>query len=109
MCNYQTLYHNDNTGYVVRCLECDKLQVGYGNIMLTLSAEGFEAFHWWLKKIKEEQPTSQKETLHCIVVPTPCEGVKLLLSLRELSEFDEMLEKADTEIRAIEMIKMFNV
>jgi hypothetical protein len=108
MCNYQTLYHDDNTGYVVRCLECDKIQIGYGNLMLTVNMEGFGAFHWWLKKIKEEQHPSQIETLRCIVIPTPCEGIKLLLSMRELIEFDKMMEEADTELRSVEMIKLFN-
>ncbi len=107
MCNYQTLYHDDRTGYVVRCIECDKIQIGYGNLMLTVSAEGFSTFHSWLRKIKDEQPSSQSETLRCILIPTPCEGIKLLLSFRELAEFENMLEEADTELQSVEMIKLF--
>ncbi len=107
MCNYQTLYHDDNTGYIIRCLDCDKIQIGYGNLMLTLNADGFEVFHGWLKKVKDQQHPSQKETLRCIAIPTPCEGIKLLLSLRELNEFDAMMEEADTELRSTALIKLF--
>lgn len=107
MCNYQTLFHNDNLGYVVRCKECDKIQIGYGNIMLTVSDEGFEAFRWWLKKIKDEQPATQKETLRSVMIPTPCEGIKLLLSLRELKELENMLDDADTELKSSGLLNLF--
>jgi len=107
MCHYQTLYHDDTTGYVVRCPECEKIQVGYGNLMVTFSRGDFDDFRWWLKKIKNDQDLSQSRTLRCIVIPTPCEGMKLLLSLRELTDFDNMLETADTELKSLELIRLF--
>ncbi|HMR91494.1 MAG TPA: hypothetical protein PKC69_04245 [Chitinophagaceae bacterium] len=107
MCHYQTLYHDDNTGYVVRCAACEKIQLGYGNMVLTFGVEEFDAFRWWLRKIGEEQPEEQSHSLRCIMIPTPCEGMKLLLSRRELAEFLEMLDAADAELEALEMIKLF--
>jgi len=109
MCSYQTLFHDDNTGYVVRCKECEKIQLGFGNLMLTVSTDEFNSFRCWLKKIMEEEQTPvQKETLRCFIIPTPCEGIKLLLSLRELREFDHMLEEADTELQSSCLLKLFN-
>lgn len=108
MCNYQTLFHDDNTGYVVRCAECEKIQMGYGNLMITFSTEDFTSFRWWLKKIKDDVHPSQRETVRSIVIPTPCEGMKLLLSLRELRDFDSMLEEADSELQILEMMKLFD-
>jgi len=108
MCAYQTLFHEDSSGYVVRCTECEKIQIGYGNLMVTFSREDFTVFRNWLRKIKAEQHPSQKPTLRSIVIPTPCEGMKLLLSLRELEEFDNMLETADTELQSLELIKLFD-
>lgn len=107
MCHYQTLYHNDSTGYVVRCPECEKIQIGYGNLMVTFGRGDFDDFRWWLRRIKDEQSPSQSPTLRCIVIPTPCEGMKLLLSMRELVDFDNMLEAADTELRSLELIRLF--
>ena len=60
------------------------------------------------KKIMYEQSPDQKETLRCILVTPPCEGIKLLLSLRELREFDHMLEEADTELQSSCLLKLFN-
>jgi hypothetical protein len=108
MCRYDTLYHADNSGYVVRCAVCEKIQVGYGNIVFTFGQEDFESFRWWLRKIKGEQHPSGNETLRCIVIPTPCEGMKLLLSMRELKEFDHMLEAADSELKSLELLKLFD-
>lgn len=107
MCSYQTLFHDDNTGYVVRCNECEKIQLGFGNIMLTVSMDEFDSFRQWLKKILHEQVAVPKENLRNIMIPTPCEGVKLLLSMRELREMDHMLEEADTELQSCGLLKLF--
>lgn len=107
MCHYQTLYHDDTTGYIVRCPECEKIQVGYNNLVITFSTEDLESFCWWIKKIKDDCDPAQNERLRSIVIPTPCEGIKLLLSLRELNDFHAMLESADSELRSLALIKLF--
>lgn len=108
MCSYQTLFHDDNTGYVVRCKECANVQIGFGNLMLTVHENELGSFRNWLKSIIDEQSGELKETIRCITIPTPCEGVKLLLSLRELREFDRMLEEADTELQSFCLLNLFN-
>jgi hypothetical protein len=107
MCNYQTLYHDDRTGYVVRCNHCDSIQVGYGNLMLTFCEEDFTAFRTWIHNYIGEGYITGDPALRNIVVPTPCEGVRLLLCRRELREFDSMLEAADSELQSLEMIRLF--
>lgn len=108
MCHYSTLFHEDRIGYVVHCPECGKIQVGYGNLVFTFSMEDFESFCWWLHKIKADLHPSQHEGMRNIVIPTPCEGMKLLLSRRELNDFNLMLESADTELRSLQMIRLFD-
>ncbi len=108
MCNYQTLFHDDNTGYVVRCRECEKIQVGFGNLMLTVNTLEFDSFRRWIHQIKEEQIAGQPQTVRNIVIPTPCEGMKLLLSARELDGLDIMLEEADTELKAVTFLNLFS-
>jgi len=108
MCHYQTLYHDEQNGYVVRCSGCEKIQLGFGNLLVTFGQDEFSAFRWWLRRIKDEQDPALNPTLRCIMIPTPCEGMKWLLSPRELDELDSMLESADTELRSIELIGLFN-
>lgn len=108
MCQYQTLFHDDKTGYVIRCAECEKIQVGYGNLIMTFDVADLDQFRWWLKKIRDDNHPSQNENVRCIVIPGPCEGMRLLLSMRELREFNSMLDLADSELRSLEMIKMFH-
>jgi hypothetical protein len=82
--------------------------VGFGNLMLIFTTSDFEFFRQWLKQIIEETVAPPDNTLRCIVVPSPCDGVKLLLSMRELVAFDEMLEHSDAELKSLEMIKLFH-
>jgi hypothetical protein len=107
MCQYQTLYQDDHKGYVVRCAMCKKIQIGFANLMLTFDDRDFDFFCNWLKRIKGEQHPSENETLRCIVIPTPCEGIKLLLSKRELNEFEEMLDIAVIELQSLALLKLF--
>ena len=108
MCYYQTLFHDNSIGYVVRCEECEKLQMGYNNLVITFTYDDFISFKEWLQRIAEEQPMGEKENLRNIIIPTPCEGMKLLLSQRELAEFLSMLDAADSELRSIELMSLFN-
>ncbi len=43
-----------------------------------------------------------------IMIPSPCQGIQLLLSYNELNEFSAMLEEADIELQSLEMIKLFD-
>ncbi|MFC0774172.1 DUF6686 family protein [Terrimonas alba] len=108
VCCYKALYHDDVIGYVVRCYECEHIQIGFGNLMLTINTNAFNSFRNLLKRIMHEHSAIEKETIRCIAVPTPCEGIKLLLSLRELKEFDNMLEEADTELQSSLLLKLFS-
>ena len=109
MCHYQTLFHDDSLGYVVRCNECEKIQLGYGNMVITFSQEDFDSFRSWLTRIREEQDPAISTGLRCILIPTPCEGMKLLLSKRELDDFITMLETADNELQSLALLKLFSV
>jgi hypothetical protein len=108
MCCYQTLFHDNGIGYVVRCRECEKIQLGYSNLVITFTDEDFASFKEWLQRLEPEQNNRQSENLRNIIIPTPCEGMKLLVSRRELTEFIMMLDTADSELRSLEMMELFN-
>jgi hypothetical protein len=107
MCSYQTLYQNDRAGYIIRCEECAKIQVAYGNLLMSFEREDFDSFHSWIKKIQANQQTPLSATVRSIMIPSPCQGMRLLLSYNELNELCNMLDEADTELKSLELIQLF--
>lgn len=111
MCTFQTLYYHNDHGYVVKCCECNNIQIGFGNVLLTFHASEFNSFRYWLKAMEiDPQPAPDAPASHAksITVPTPCEGLKLLFSPLELCTFNHMLDAADTEIQSQAMMQLFN-
>jgi hypothetical protein len=108
MCHYQALYHCDKIGYVVQCTECENIQVVFGNVVMTYSREDFDDFRCWIKNISDNQPSGQNPMIRCIMIQAPCQGIQLLLSAAELQELCIMLESADTELRSLQLIHLFN-
>lgn len=108
MCHYQTLFYDDKTGYVIRCLHCENFQVGYGNVLINLYMPDFYDFLQWIREYRAAETCTADPGIKSIIMPTPCEGLKLFLSHRELKELHGMLETADSEWRSQEMIQLFN-
>ncbi|MFT3936937.1 MAG: hypothetical protein QM726_25145 [Chitinophagaceae bacterium] len=107
MCNYHTCYQNDTKGYIVQCTECRRLQMGYGNIMIVFYPSEFESFRKLVKDLHcKEQPEERRQVKH-IVIPTPSDCVRLLLSQDDLAELHGMLEEADNEIKAKQLLQLF--
>ncbi len=109
MCRYQTLYHSDKTGYIIRCEECEKIQVAYSNLVVTFERSDFDTFRALIQKIKNgRHPMSGSPVVRSIMIPSPCQGIQLLLSYNELIEFATMLDEADTELQSLDMIRLFD-
>ena len=107
MCNYQTLYHDNKSGYVIRCEECENLQVTFGNIIITFGKEDFNKFIGVVKDLRAKQQPEADIVVKSIIIPTPCDGVRLLFSYRELQELENMLEAADSELQSLELLELF--
>ena len=109
MCSYQTLYHSDKSGYIIRCEECEKIQLAYSNLVITFERADFAIFRTWILKIRNErgQPLTGSPVTRSIMIPSPCQGIQLLLSYNELNELCSMLEEADTELQSLDLLKLF--
>ncbi len=108
MCQYQTLFYDDKVGYVIRCMHCENFQIGFGNVLINLFRDDFEDFIAYIKGCRIEQYSNTESTIKSVIIPTPCEGLKLFLSQRELRELHNMLDQADSEWRSQEMMKLFS-
>ncbi|RYG01320.1 MAG: hypothetical protein EOO02_13015 [Chitinophagaceae bacterium] len=107
MCQYQTLYHKDSVGYVIRCLQCERFQVGYGSVIISFELQDFMLFCKKVLDIRQNHYPLNDPYLKTMMIPTPCEGLQLFLSQRELYELNEMLESADTELKSEQLLKLF--
>ncbi|OQP59747.1 hypothetical protein A3860_36320 [Niastella vici] len=109
MCSYQTLFYNDECGYVILCHACDSIQVAFGNILLTWNRPDFYDFYEFITRMLNETPIDDaainKKTL---AIPVPCEGVRILLSLRELQQLHQMLDTAETELQSQQLMSLLS-
>lgn len=106
MCHFKSWYCDGN-GYVVNCERCNYFQVCFGTTMLTLSAEDYQILTLVVSQKKEEHVPMQDANVRCVVLPTPCHSIHLLVTEKELNQFHHMLQEADSEMKAQHMIGMF--
>jgi hypothetical protein len=108
MCNYTTLYHDKNAGYIIHCLDCNNIQLGFGNLAITFTMAAFHDFFQSIQQIVARQDRSPDPFYKNISLSTPCEGIKILLSPNELHQLYGMLDTAETELRSQELIGLFS-
>jgi hypothetical protein len=108
MCQFQSLYFNDD-GYVVYCKKCNRYQLAFGSSLLTLKPGDFTVFCNVVKrKCREEHDFSTAEHSKTVVIPTPCNGMYMLLTKKEARLFHRILEEADTEMKTQQLLGLFN-
>ena len=107
MCTYHTLYHSENNGYIIKCLQCQNIQLAFGNVCITFPADDFGSFFNIIKKFSGNLSSTVTVHAKTIYIPTPCEEVKLLLSHAEVNSLVEMLDVADTELKSLHLILLF--
>ncbi|MFN3665965.1 MAG: DUF6686 family protein [Sediminibacterium sp.] len=105
MCQYQTLYHHAQHGNVLRCTECDQIQVGFGFVLLNLTEDVFYSLHRYLLECCT-QP-SENRHIRNRILPMPYDGIQLMMSTDELEQFCRMIDHAESELRAQELIRLF--
>jgi len=107
MCSYHTLYHSENSSYIIKCLQCQNIQLAFGNICLTFPVEEFASFFNIIKTFDTNLPRTEAKHAKNIYIPTPCEEVRMLLSHTELNELINMLDVADTELSSQQLLALF--
>ncbi len=109
MCRFQTLYYDNNHGYVVQCAECSHIQAAFGNVSLTFLRGEFDEFCRFISGLPLVDPPPDCCAYYkSMVVPLPCQGIQLLLSRAELEQLTGMLDKAESELRAQDLFNLFN-
>jgi len=107
MCNYKTWYYQEKLGYIIECDKCKRLQVGFGNVLLSHTREGFSTFRQQILKAHSRNYPVIEAGIKHIFIPTYSEGLTLILNTQELEDLHQMLEYADNEIKAQELMGLF--
>jgi hypothetical protein len=107
MCQFHTWFHDVETGYVIECLRCQKIQVSFGNISATFHFEQFDQLRQYVGRLWEIYQPLRNHDAKTVVLHTPSEGLHILLSERELDQLHQMLEHADNERTAKQLISLF--
>jgi hypothetical protein len=104
MCNNNTLLHQTDLGYAVHCGGCNSIQVVFGNFSIKLSRIDFSS----LKKAVEFQLEAKKnleDPYHrCIYLSGWKNSIHLVFSLKELENFDSLLQQAAIAIDIKELL-----
>ena len=107
MCSFHTWFHDTQKGYVVECKECKKLQVSFGNVMATFSAKEFESFQRQINFIVERHVPRDRRDAKDILLQTKNTFFSIILSETELMDLHYMVEQADNERKAGQLLKLF--
>lgn len=108
MCSYKTLFYDDEAGYVILCKGCDSIQVAFGNVLFTWNRPDFYEFYHFIKYTVQEQPAGLPPNKKLITIPVPCDGIRLILSARELHQLHHMLDTAETELQSQLLITLLS-
>jgi hypothetical protein len=99
--------HCEQSGYVIECGKCKKIQIGFGNVLITFLKEEFTGFRNHIDEVFGRHQPCVEPVIKHIMIPTPCTGLTLLLNNKELADLHNMLETSDNEMQAQQLLQLF--
>ncbi|HRE50649.1 MAG TPA: hypothetical protein PK339_04455 [Flavitalea sp.] len=108
MCAYLTLSYDRKYGYVIYCTKCKHLQLAFGCLMIHFRNEEFRSFRKVISEIMEDYCDCLESSVKTITIPTPCEGLSLFLSPSEVNVLHRIVEEADSNLCANELLCLFS-
>ncbi|MBE7441744.1 MAG: hypothetical protein KF732_06545 [Flavobacteriales bacterium] len=93
MCNYKILTENNN-GFIVQCLACEHIQLGFGTSLINFSEEDYFDFHLQVRDFLKRKIKISNRKEKCIYLNTYSENSKMVLSYNELMMLTELLTEA---------------
>ena len=106
-CNYQTLFFSEE-GFVARCKSCGHYHVAFMSFMFVLPEDAFMELYRETAWRVQCRDGGFAETSKSVMIPTHSRWAFIMLTRKELDVFFNMLEEADNESRALQLISLFN-
>lgn len=105
MCDHKVLSHNQY-GYIIRCMDCDHFQIGFGTTVISFSPDQFEKFR---KSALQQSTFFQKEVdsplRKDINLPSFNKNVQLMLNYFELVELLGLVEEANVMLQLQKLLE----
>ncbi|MFT4095132.1 MAG: hypothetical protein QM640_15990 [Niabella sp.] len=105
-CDFQSLYYGEE-GYIVRCKRCGHFQIAFISTMLTLNEEDFAMFYKQVTCKASQSYSNINQDSKIIMLGTPSREVHIILTPVELTRLYRIMEAADSEIKAQELLCLF--
>lgn len=106
MCSYRYLCLKENTGYISLCHACDNLHIAYGNFLLTLPQHVLPDFQRVLEAYAHNYRHTEVPHIREIYIPMPYMSLALYMSLDEVHELCAMIDAADSELQALQLMRL---
>lgn len=77
-------------------------------MLINFRQEDFRRFRKVINEIMEDYHDCAESAIKMITIPTPCEGMAMFLSPVEIGILQRIVEEADSNLRANELIELLN-
>lgn len=108
MCTFQTLNFSERHGYILYCNQCHYIQFAFNCVLIHFHREDFKSFQRIVNDLAQDHEGMPNSEIKSILIPTPCEGLSLYLSLAELRALLNMVDEADSQLCANDLVSLFS-
>ncbi len=108
MCQLTRIVRNEN-GYVAQCIQCKALEIATGTSVICISYAKWSSFLDYIRQAKQMQPAKETHMKSIMLDIAGTDFFQMYLSYEELEAFYHLLDKADDELKARQLIKCFDV
>lgn len=93
--HFQELYHDIHFDDVVFMESSHRVGIGFRKILLLLNKQDFYSFLLQVRRISESNQIWKDCRVQSVMVETPCNELKLLITQQELNRLLKMMETAN--------------
>ena len=107
MCKFIQIIQ-DKQGYVAQCAYCNALEVVMGTTIIHLWYDQWRSFLHYIQQVKQMQLQKDPDVKMILLDVAGTDFFQMYLTTSELHAFCLILEKADDELKARQLMKCFN-
>lgn len=108
MCKQKILVQN-NDGYVLLCNSCAYYSLAFGNIIVRLNLDEFNALYQQIEYLTETVFCNDNPLQKRITIQLNCEEVAMIVSYEELGAFYNLFQEAAFSNKLFSLLNSVNI